>query len=38
MADVGMNGFMSFWDDPTAVDDILAELEATRQEIFVEEE
>jgi multiple sugar transport system substrate-binding protein/raffinose/stachyose/melibiose transport system substrate-binding protein len=38
MADVGMNGFMSFWDDPSAVDDVLAELEATRQEIFVEEE
>ena len=38
MADVGMNGFMAFWDDPAAIDDILAELEATRQEIFVEAE
>jgi hypothetical protein len=37
MADVGMNGFMSFWDDPSAVDDVLAEMEAARQEIFVEE-
>jgi multiple sugar transport system substrate-binding protein/raffinose/stachyose/melibiose transport system substrate-binding protein len=37
MADVGMNGFMSFWDDPEAIDDILVELEATRQEVFVEE-
>lgn len=37
MADVGMNGFMAYWDDPTAIDDILAELEAARQEIFVEE-
>ncbi|RME49762.1 MAG: carbohydrate ABC transporter substrate-binding protein [Caldilineae bacterium] len=34
MADVGMNGFMAFWDDPTAIDDILADLEASRQEIF----
>jgi hypothetical protein len=37
MADVGMNSFMSFWDEPEAIDDILEELEAARQEIFVEE-
>ena len=40
MADVGMNGMMAFWDDPyndEALDDILAELEAARQEIFAEE-
>jgi ABC-type glycerol-3-phosphate transport system substrate-binding protein len=40
MADVGMNGMMAFWDDPNndaALDDILAELEAARQEIFAEE-
>ncbi len=37
MADVGMNGLMSYWDDPTLIDDVLAELEATRLEIFVEE-
>ncbi len=39
MADVGMNGMMAFWDDPyndEALDDILAELEAARQEIFAE--
>jgi len=40
MADVGMNGMMAFWDDPyndEVLDSILAELEATRQEIFAEE-
>ncbi|RME78362.1 MAG: carbohydrate ABC transporter substrate-binding protein [Chloroflexi bacterium] len=37
MADAGMNGFMAFWDDPAAIDDILADLEATRQEVFAEE-
>jgi multiple sugar transport system substrate-binding protein/raffinose/stachyose/melibiose transport system substrate-binding protein len=40
MADVGMNAMMAFWDDPNndaVLDDLLAELEATRQEIFVEE-
>ena len=38
MADVGMNGMMAFWDDPAAIDDILADLEATRQEVFAEQE
>ncbi len=37
MADAGMNGMMAFWDDPEAIDDILADLEATRQEVFAEE-
>lgn len=40
MADVGMNGMMAFWDDPyndEALDEILAELETARQEIFAEE-
>ena len=40
MADVGMNAMMAFWDDPyndEALDDLLTELEAARQEIFVEE-
>jgi multiple sugar transport system substrate-binding protein/raffinose/stachyose/melibiose transport system substrate-binding protein len=37
MADAGMNGFMAYWDDPEAIDDILADLEATRQEVFAEE-
>ena len=37
MADEGMNGFMEFWDNPEDIDDILAELEAARQEIFTEE-
>ncbi len=36
MADVGMNGMMAFWDDPAAIDSILADLEATRQEVFAE--
>lgn len=38
MADVGMNGMMAFWDDPSQIDAILEELEAARLEIFVEEE
>jgi multiple sugar transport system substrate-binding protein/raffinose/stachyose/melibiose transport system substrate-binding protein len=40
MADVGMNAMMAFWDDPyndEALDELLAELEAARQEIFAEE-
>jgi len=37
MADAGMNGMMAFWDDPEAIEDILADLEATRQEVFAEE-
>lgn len=37
MADVGMNGFMAYWDNPEAIDDILAEMEAARLEIFAEE-
>jgi hypothetical protein len=28
---------MAFWDDPEVIDDILAELEAVRQEVFTEE-
>jgi ABC-type glycerol-3-phosphate transport system substrate-binding protein len=36
MADVGMNGMMAFWDDPTQIDAILEELEAARLEIFGE--
>jgi multiple sugar transport system substrate-binding protein/raffinose/stachyose/melibiose transport system substrate-binding protein len=38
MADEGMNGFMQFWDNPGDIEDILANLESTRQEIFAEEE
>jgi len=38
MADVGMNGFMAYWDNPDAIDDILEELEAARLEIFAESE
>lgn len=38
MADAGMNGMMAFWDDPEAIGDILADLEATRQEVFAEGE
>lgn len=39
MADVGMNAMMAFWDDPfndEILDELLAELEAARQEIFAE--
>lgn len=38
MADEGMNAFMAFWENPEAIDDILDELEASRQAIFAEEE
>ena len=38
MADEGMNAFMAFWENPEAIDDILDELEASRQVIFAEEE
>ena len=34
MAEKGMAGFMEFWDNPDKIDDILARLEAARQEIF----
>ena len=37
MADAGMNGIMAFWDEPEAIDDILADLESVRQEVFAEE-
>lgn len=37
MADEGMNAFMAFWDDPDSIDTLLADLEAARQEIFLEE-
>jgi len=37
MAEKGMAGFMEFWDNPGAIDDILARLEAARQEIFAEQ-
>ncbi len=37
MAEAGMNAMMSFWDDPTKIDAILADLEATRQQVFTEE-
>jgi hypothetical protein len=33
-----MNGFMAYWDNPDAIDDILEELEAARLEIFAESE
>jgi DNA invertase Pin-like site-specific DNA recombinase len=39
MADLGMNAMMAFWDDPyneTLLDQLLADLEAARQEIFAE--
>ncbi|MGB2962428.1 MAG: ABC transporter substrate-binding protein [Anaerolineales bacterium] len=37
MADEGMNAFMAFWDDPDSIDELLADLEAARQEIFESE-
>ncbi|NBC29169.1 MAG: extracellular solute-binding protein, partial [Spirochaetes bacterium] len=39
MADAGMNGFMEFWSDPTPAktDEILQQLEQTRQRLFEEE-
>jgi multiple sugar transport system substrate-binding protein/raffinose/stachyose/melibiose transport system substrate-binding protein len=36
MADVGMNGFMSFWDDPSSIDTILETLETERLRILEE--
>jgi hypothetical protein len=39
MADLGMNAMMAFWDDPyndALLDELLADLEAARQEIFAE--
>jgi multiple sugar transport system substrate-binding protein/raffinose/stachyose/melibiose transport system substrate-binding protein len=36
MAEAGMDGFMRFWDDPTQIDRILADLEAERQRILSE--
>lgn len=33
LADEGMNAFMAFWDDPDSIADLLADLEAARQEI-----
>jgi len=38
MADEGMNGFMRFWDNPDEIEEILANLEMARQEIFAEAE
>lgn len=37
MADEGMNAFMAFWDDPDSIDELLAELDAARQEICAPE-
>ena len=37
MADEGMNAFMAFWDDPNNIETLLVDLEAVRQEIFLEE-
>lgn len=37
MAEAGMDGFMRFWDDPTQIDQILADLEAERLRILEEE-
>ncbi len=37
MAEVGMEGFMRFWDDPSQIDTILADLEAERLRILEEE-
>ncbi len=36
MADVGMDGFMSFWDDPANIDSILPTLEAERLRLLEE--
>lgn len=38
MADVGLDGFMAFWDDPSQVDAILEQLEEARLEIFADQE
>ncbi|MGV2435172.1 MAG UNVERIFIED_CONTAM: hypothetical protein LVT10_10110 [Anaerolineae bacterium] len=37
MADAGMDGFMEFWDNPAAVEDILARLEEDRVRIAEEQ-
>ncbi|MGB1252253.1 MAG: ABC transporter substrate-binding protein [Candidatus Promineifilaceae bacterium] len=37
MADIGMDGFMAFWDDPSQVDAVLEQLEAARLEIFADQ-
>lgn len=37
MADAGMNAMMSFWDDPTQIDQLLADLEAERLRLLEEE-
>lgn len=37
MAEAGMEGFMRFWDDPTQIDQILADLEEERLRILEEE-
>jgi multiple sugar transport system substrate-binding protein/raffinose/stachyose/melibiose transport system substrate-binding protein len=36
MADAGLSAFVEFWDDPTAIDDILARLEEDRLRIAEE--
>lgn len=38
MADEGMNAMMAFWDDPTQIDTLLAQLEEARQRVFAEEQ
>ncbi len=38
MADRGMSAFQDFWANPDKIDDILAQLEKDRQDIFAEEE
>jgi len=37
MAEAGMEGFMKFWDDPSQLDTILADLEAARLRILEEQ-
>ncbi len=37
MADVGMNGFMEFWDNPGNIESILAQLEFAREDLFAED-
>lgn len=36
MAEAGLNAFPKFWDDPSSIDQILADLEAERQRILSE--
>jgi multiple sugar transport system substrate-binding protein len=36
MADAGLSAFVEFWDDPSAIDDILARLEEDRLRIAEE--